>query len=144
MVTTTATQRLPDAALTEQVIGGYYAVYNTLRPGLLEVVYRRAMHVELRHRGLSVSNEAPFDVWYRGDRVGEYRADLVVGGTLTVECKAVDRLLKVHEAQVINYLHISGLPIGLLLNFGPATQVRRLTRGSPRNPASNGDPTGSP
>jgi GxxExxY protein len=142
MVTTAAGRGLLDADLTEQVIGGYFAVYNTLKPGLLETVYRRAMITELSHRGLDAATEVPFEVRYRGQIVGDYRADLVVEGRLIVECKAVDRLLRTHEAQLINYLHIAHLPLGLLLNFGPAAAVRRLTRSSPKQsiPADPVDP----
>ena len=131
MVTTAADVRLPDGELTEKVIGGFFAVYNGLRPGLLEAVYRRAMVAELTHLGLPAETEVPFEVTYRGQVVGSYRADLVVERRLIVECKALDRLQSVHEAQLLNYLHVAKIPIGLLLKFGPAATVRRLQRSSP-------------
>lgn len=133
---TATTTRLHERELTERVIGGFYAVYNALRPGLLEAVYRRALVVELKHRAMVIATEMSFDVWYRGTRVGAYRADIVVANRLIVECKALDSLAKPHEAQLINYLHISGLPLGLLLNFGPTPQIRRLTRSSPSSAVS--------
>lgn len=132
MVTTAGNRRFDDEHLTQSVIGAFFAVYNSLRPGLFEAVYRRSMIAELRHRGLTARTEVPFSVFYRNELVGEYRADLVVDGRLIVECKALERLTKTHEAQLINYLHVSGLKIGLLLNFGPAATIRRLTSSSPK------------
>jgi GxxExxY protein len=133
MVTTAAGNRLLDGDLTERVIGGYFAVYNGLRPGMLEAVYRRAMIAELTHLGLVAATEVPYVVRYRGEVVGSYRADLVVENRLIVECKAVDRLLATHDAQLLNYLSIANLQIGLLLNFGPAAKVRRIERSSPNS-----------
>jgi GxxExxY protein len=131
MVTTAAGRRLLDCDLTERVIGAYFVVYNALRYGLPESVYRRSMIAELHHHGIEAKTEVPFEVRYRGQLVGEYRADIVVEGKLIVECKAAERLIKAHEAQLLSYLKISGIQTGLLLNFGPATAIRRLARGSP-------------
>lgn len=143
MVTTAAGQRLPDGDLTQRVIGAYFAVFNGLRPGLLEAVYKRAMAAELAHLGLAVATEVPYSVTYRGQLVGEYRADLVVEQRLIVECKCADKLAAVHEAQLLNYLCLANLEIGLLLNFGPAAMIRRLARSSPRG-FIPGDPRVSP
>lgn len=116
------------ADLTEHVIGGFYDVYNALGYGFLESVYRRAMQVALMRRGLTVQTETPFAVQYAGAPVGEYRADLVVGRCIIVECKSVEHLVAVHDAQVLNYLRASGLRVGLLLNFGPRPAFKRYMR----------------
>ena len=118
--------------LSEEVIGAFFDIYNALGFGFLESVYGRAMQVELAVRGISTEREVPFQVHYKGGLIGEYRADLVVARTLVVECKAVDHLTASHEAQLLNYLHASGLSVGLLFNFGPRATFRRLARSSPR------------
>lgn len=133
MVMTAAAERFRDGELMERVIGGFFAVYNALRPGMLEVVYRRAMIAELQHLGLTAETEVPYQVVYRGQVVGSYRADLVVEKRVIVECKAVEQLLAIHNAQLLNYLSVANVKLGLLLNFGPAAKVRRFERGFTRN-----------
>ena len=134
MVTATAHAGLLHGDVSEQILGGFFDVFNGLGYGFLEVVYRRAMHVELRRRCLAVASETRFEVRFAGELVGEYRADLVVERRIIVECKAVERLTEAHEAQLLNYLQASGLPVGLLLNFGPKPTFRRLIRSSPKKP----------
>lgn len=112
--------------LTYNILGAFFAVHSTLGSGLLEAVYTKAMLIELRHRGLRVDAEVPLTVRYRGEIVGEYRADIIVERTVLLELKAVDSLSAGHEAQLLNYLKISGRPVGLLLNFGPRAERRRL------------------
>jgi GxxExxY protein len=128
MVTTTAGGNLLYGEVTEQVIAAFYNAYNALGYGLLETVYRRAMCVGLRKVGVEVESEVPYSVYYLGENVGNYRADLVVQQRIIVECKAVEHVLVVHEAQVLNYLRASGLRVGLLLNFGPKPSFRRFMR----------------
>jgi len=125
------TGRLLHPEISREVIGAFFDVYNALGYGFLEIVYRRAMLVALRRRGLSVEAEAPFTVHFAGEPVGEYRADIVVAHRVIVECKSTDRLTSVHEAQLLNYLRASALGAGLLLNFGPQATFRRLARSSP-------------
>ncbi|MBM4194286.1 MAG: GxxExxY protein [Gemmatimonadetes bacterium] len=127
-----ATVTSPDfqhADLTDAILGAYFAVYNALGTGYLEAVYRRAMAMELRARGMPLALEVPFPVHYRGECVGQYRADIVVARTVIVECKAADQLSKAHDAQLLNYLKASALPVGLVLNFGPRTGIRRIHTG---------------
>lgn len=125
------TGRLLHPEISREIIGAFFDVYNALGYGFLEVVYRRAMAVALRRRGLHVDQEAPFTVHFAGEPVGDYRADIVVGHRIIVECKSTDRLTATHEAQLLNYLRASGLGAGLLLNFGPQATFRRLARSSP-------------
>ena len=132
MGTTALTDRLQHGDVSREIIGAFFDVYNGMGYGFLEAVYRRAMCVALRRRGLVVEAEAPFSVYFGGETVGEYRADIVVQRSVIVECKAVDRLTATHEVQVQNYLHASGLAVGLLLNFGPHASVRRVARRSPK------------
>jgi GxxExxY protein len=110
--------------LTELVIGCAIAVHRTLGPGLLESVYRDCLVIEMTLAGLRVSVEHRVPLEYRGQRVrDDLKIDLLVDGRLIVEIKAVDRLLPVHQAQVITYLKLTGCSAGLLLNFH-ATSLR--------------------
>jgi len=104
-----------------QVVDASLRVHSELGPGLLESAYEACLAYELRERGLEVISQLPLPVTYRGVRleVG-YRIDLLVGGGVVVELKAVAKLLPVHEAQLLSYLKLSGHRIGLLLNFHSA------------------------
>lgn len=114
-------------ALTERIIAAAFAVSNELGHGFLESVYKNAFVEELLANDLHGVMERPFPIHYRGKLVGRYIADLVVEDTVIVELKAIDALTKAHQAQVLNYLKASRLPIGLLFNFGqPRVEVRRV------------------
>ena len=115
-------------ALTETVIGCAYRVHNTLGPGFLEKVYENALGIELREQGIEAIAQAPVNVFYRNQPVGEFYADLLIPGRLIVELKAVNDIAKEHEVQVVNYLAASGIDHGLLINFGPSVQVKRKYR----------------
>jgi GxxExxY protein len=114
------------SALTDKVLGIYYDVYNELGFGFLESVYAKAMAVALKGAGLHVDTETSIAVWFRDHQVGDFRADLVVEGSLLLELKAVRALEAAHEAQTLNYLRATRLEVALLLNFGPKPQIRRL------------------
>jgi GxxExxY protein len=115
--------------LTESVIGAAYEVSNILGAGFLEKLYERVLKNELALRGISVQSQAVFPVTYKGLVIGEYTADLVVENYLIVELKCVDRFAPTHLAQCLSYLHASGLPLALLLNFQHRkVECRRLSR----------------
>ena len=103
--------------LSSQIIGALIEVHKKLGPGLLEAPYHNALYYELAGQGLSVGYNTPFPVYYKGEQVGEYYADLTVAGKVIVEVKSVSSVTPVHRAQLINYLHISGYRLGLLVNF---------------------------
>jgi GxxExxY protein len=107
------------------IIKGFYTVYHALGYGFLERVYRGAMAIELRKLGLDVIQEARINVYYDGEVVGEYFADLLVAGAVIVELKAVKRVFPEHEAQSLNYLKATPYEVGLLLNFGPKPEIKR-------------------
>src|ERR1700674_4360710 len=112
--------------LTELIIGVFYGVYNELGFGFLESVYRRAFQMALQNKGLTVEAEVPVSVYFRGKNVGDFRADLVVNGCVLLELKTAENIAMAHEAQLLNYLKATTLEVGLLLNFCPRPQVRRL------------------
>ncbi len=122
---------------SEQVIGACIEVHRVLGPGLLESAYEECLAHELGLRGLRFDRQRPLPVKYKGIAVDfAYRLDFVIEEELVLEIKAVERLLAVHEAQVITYLKLAQLPTGLLVNFHSATikaGLRRLMCG-PQKP----------
>jgi GxxExxY protein len=112
--------------LTRQIIGVFFEVYNELGHGFLESVYAEALAVALKESGLTVEREMSLTVHFRNRVVGEFRADLVVGGAVLVETKACQCLHASHKAQALNYLRATVLEVGLLLNFGPRPSIKRL------------------
>jgi GxxExxY protein len=100
-------------------------VYNALGYGFLEKVYENALVIELRRRSLKVVQQMPIAVYYTGEVVGEYSADLLVADLVIAEIKAVKSLLTEHEAQLLNYLKATPHEVGLLLNFGPEPEHKR-------------------
>jgi GxxExxY protein len=115
-------------ALTERIIGCAYTVHNQLGSGYLEKVYENALCIELQESGLSVAQQHPIPVHYRGRIVGDFAADLMVNGCVIVELKAVQNLAKEHEVQLVNYLTATGIDDGLLINFGPSVEVKHKFR----------------
>lgn len=103
---------------TKEVIGCAIEVHRNLGPGLLESIYEKALFWELTQTGLRVEQQVPLHIQYKELDLGEgYRLDLVVEGTLVIELKTIEKILPIHEAQVLSYLKSSGLKYGLLLNF---------------------------
>jgi GxxExxY protein len=118
-------------ALTERVIGACIEVHRALGPGLLESVYETCLAHELSLRGIRHARQVPVPVVYRGLPLDcGFRMDLLVEGILVVELKAVEKLLPVHLSQVVTYLKLSKIDVGLLVNFNVPRLVdgiRRLT-----------------
>ncbi len=112
--------------LTRRIIGAFYEVYKRMGGGFAEAVYEEALARELEDEGLVVERQFQIPVDYRGSTVGQFRADIVVSGTVLVEIKVREELRPVHRAQLLNYLRATSLEIGLLFNFGPKPQFKRL------------------
>ena len=112
--------------LTDRIIRVFYQVYNELGHGFLESVYRRALALALEQDGMKVDRELAIPVWFRGYDVGSFRCDLLIESAVLLELKTADAIAKPHEAQVLNYLRATTIEIGLILNFDPKPQVRRL------------------
>jgi GxxExxY protein len=105
-------------AITEQIIGAAIEVHRHLGPGLLESTYEACLAYELEKAGLQVSRQKILPVVYKEIQLDRgYRLDLVVNELVIVELKVVEELAKVHEAQMLSYLRLSGYPVGLLINF---------------------------
>ena len=101
-----------------KVIGAAMAVHRHFGPGYLEEVYKNALMVELEALAIQSEKEVPIAVVYKGVRVGDYRADVIVDNRLILELKAVQNLCTAHEVQLVNYLTATGIDDGLLINFG--------------------------
>lgn len=128
-----SSSELAHGAITEQVIGAAYEVYNELGFGFLESVYEKALCIVLEERGLIVDSQTPIAVYFRGTVVGEFRADVVVNEVVIVEIKSVQSLAEIHEVQLVNYLIATHKSVGLLLNFGrEGVEVRRKVRELPK------------
>jgi GxxExxY protein len=110
--------QMQDDPLTRRVIGCAIEVHRTLGPGLLESAYEACLVHELTTQGLRVASQVPLAVQYKSVRLDiGYRLDLVVEDCLVIEVKSVEKLLPVHEAQLLTYLRLSGHKVGLILNF---------------------------
>jgi len=117
-------------AVTERVIGCALDVGHALGCGFLEKVYENALAIELRHRGIKVEQQHGVAVYYGGEVVGDFVADLLVEDQVVVELKAAKALDDVHMAQCLNYLKATGLTVCLLINFGkPRVEVKRIVSG---------------
>ena len=112
--------------LTQKIIGVFYEVYNELGHGFLESVYQKSLCLALNERGLTVHSPVDIPVWFRGHRVGDFEADVLVEKCVLLELKAVRTLDSSHQAQLLNYLRATDLEIGVLLNFGVKPEFKRL------------------
>lgn len=108
---------LPYSELTGSILNCSFEVMKELGPGFQERIYKNALLITLKQIGLQVETEQPFEVSYRGILIGRYSADLVVEKTVIIELKCCESLVSEHQAQLFNYLKVSKLPIGLLINF---------------------------
>ncbi len=104
--------------LSYEVMAAAFEVHNTLGPGFLEKVYEKALLRELTLRGMRAEAQKEIKVFYKGEDVGIYFADLIVNGKILLELKSVENISNIHQAQVLNYLKATGFNLGLLINFG--------------------------
>jgi GxxExxY protein len=112
--------------LTGKIIGIFYDVYNELGYGFWESVDQEALVIALREGGLAVQCQVPVPVWLRWQKVGDFRADILVEKTVLLELKSARAIDSAHEAQLLHYLRATEIELGLLLNFGARPQFRRL------------------
>jgi GxxExxY protein len=112
--------------LTRTIIGAFFEAHKELGSGFLEAICKNGVAVLLRRAGLRVEREVPFEIIFHGESLGTYRADMIVDRKVVVEVKTGRLIDPVHIAQVRNYLRVSKLKVGLLLNFGPSADFKRL------------------
>lgn len=116
-----------ETELTRRIIACALEVHRRLGPGLLESVYESALCIELKTQGLAFTRQVGIPLYYRGELIAEHRPDLIVQNEVIVEIKSVERLMPLYWAQVLTYLRVTGLRVGLLLNFNSPT-LRAGTR----------------
>lgn len=124
---------VPSSHKTYDIVGAAIEVHRQLGPGLLESAYEVCLSRELSLRGIPFQRQVPLPVEYRGLQLDcGYRLDLIVGGSIIVEVKAVGNVLPIHRAQVLTYLKLTGYQLGLLINFNVETLrsgVYRIIKG---------------
>jgi GxxExxY protein len=126
-------QRLTENAIAKQILDAAFLVHTKLGPGVFESVYEVVLAYELRKKGLVVERQKPMSIVYDGIQFNEaFRSDLVVNGKVITELKSIDALSPVHAKQLLTQLRLSGLKLGLLINFGEAhlkNGIKRVING---------------
>ena len=120
------------AELTQKVIGVFYDVANELGHGFLESVYKRALVIALGERGVRAQEEVPIPVFFHGQKIGIFHADVVVEGVVVLELKTADDISAAHEAQLLHYLRSSRMEVGLVLAFGQKAKIKRVSMSNDR------------
>jgi len=138
-MTTIIKDEYPLSELTGKIIGCAMEVHKILGNGFQEVIYQRALAIEMGLQGLKFSREHEMEIFYKGEQIGTRRVDFFVEGKIMVELQAVVQIEDVHLAQAINYLEAYGLDIGLLINFGNTSlQFKRVMKpGKHHSPSDN-------
>ena len=111
--------------ITDLILKAFFKVYNTLGYGFLEKVYENAMKIELTLMGVFVEQQKHIKVYYLGEQVGDYFADLFVNNLVIIEMKTAESICEEHEAQLLNYLKATSIEVGLILNFGKEPEFKR-------------------
>ncbi len=111
--------------LTEKIIGIFFSIYNELGHGFLESVYEQAFSIALAENGIFFQRQISVPVWFHGQQIGDFRADLLVEQKVIVELKTGRGIDPAWEKQLLNYLRATEIEVGLLFNFGPEAQFRR-------------------
>jgi len=112
--------------LTREIIGAFYEVYNALGYGFLERLYKRALEIALRRRGLTVEREFPIAVSFQGQEIGHHRLDMFVERRVVVEVKSTRQLTDADRRQLLSGVNAANVEVGLLLHFGPNADFRRI------------------
>ncbi|MBF8262691.1 MAG: hypothetical protein HW387_356 [Parachlamydiales bacterium] len=127
---------LPHSALTKKILQSCFEVMNTLGCGFLESVYKNALIIALVDKGLSVHTDKGFEVIFKHRKIGLFVPDVIVENSVIVELKCCEHLLAEHQAQLINYLAVTNVHVGLLVNFGKRRLEYKRTHRHPAHPAA--------
>jgi len=111
--------------LSFKIIEACFEVHNILGPGYSEKIYEEAVSKELRNRGIGYERQKLVEIYYKGEKIGEYRLDLVLENRIILELKAVSELSNIFEAQLLSYLKAAGMKLGILVNFGSKKVIYR-------------------
>ncbi len=113
------------AALSDEILKVFFRVHSELGFGFSEKVYQAALAMALRESGLEVEEQVPIPVYYHGESVGMFFADLIVNGLILLELKSCNSIIEEHEAQLLNYLKATEIEVGYVLNFGKTAAFKR-------------------
>lgn len=127
--------------MTKSIIGTFYEVYNELGHGFLESVYEKSLAIALRDKGLEVHQQIAIPVLFRGKMVGDFDADILVNKLVLLELKVARSIDDAHIAQLLNYLKATPIEVGIVLNFGPRPEFKRVAFGNERKAAIHREPT---
>jgi len=134
---------LKHGELTERLIGIFFNLYNEIGHGFLESIYEQAFSVVLAENRIFFERQIAIPVWFHGQKIGEFRADLLVDRKVLIELKTRRDIDSAWEKQLLNYLRATDVEVGLLFNFGPTAQFRRYAfeneRKNPRNPRESAE-----
>lgn len=126
--------------LTSKIIGCAMTVHSALGNGFQEVIYQRALEIEMADQGINFSREHEMPIYYKSQQIGNRRVDFLVEEVISVELKAIIKLEDVHLAQAINYLEAYDLEIGLLINFGSKSMEFKRVQNKKFKQANQGNP----
>jgi len=110
--------------ITEKIIKEAYYIYNKLGTGFLEKVYENALLIRLNKSQLKTKSQFPINVYFEGETIGEFFADIIVENKVIIELKAVKEIMPIHEVQLVNYLKATKIEVGLLINFGKKLEIK--------------------
>ncbi|MFN0140684.1 MAG: GxxExxY protein [Pyrinomonadaceae bacterium] len=128
------------AELTKTIIGVFYDVYNELGHGFVESVYENALCMAFREKGLEVHQQIAIPVWFRDKQIGDFAADVLVNKLVLLELKTARSIDEAHIAQLLNYLKATPIEVGLVLNFGPRPEFKRVVFGNERKTVGAKEP----
>ena len=140
MTTFAENEQFRHSELTKSIIGTFYEVYNELGHGFLESVYENSLALALRSKGFEVHQQIAIPVWFRGQQVGDFDADVLVNKLVLLELKVARAIEQAHIAQLLNYLKATQIEVGLLLNFGPKPEFKRVAFGNERKVTTSMQP----
>ncbi|MBK8617705.1 MAG: GxxExxY protein [Anaerolineales bacterium] len=123
--------------LSDKIIKVFYEIHNELGYGFSERVYQKALGIALRQIGLKVEEQLPIKIYFRGQEIGEYFADMVVNDVILIELKAVGQIVEEHEAQLLNYLKSTKIEVGYVMNFGKSAVFKRKVLDNERKGSLN-------
>ncbi len=126
--------------ITKSIIGTFYEVYNELGHGFIESVYENSLAIALRDKGYDVYQQIAIPVWFRGTKVGDFDADILVNKLVLLELKVARSIEDAHIAQLLNYLKATPIEVGLLLNFGPRPEFKRVAFANERKASTPIEP----
>jgi len=123
--------------LSDKIIKVFYDIHNELGYGFSEKIYQKAFGIALRQIGLKVDEQVPIKVYFRGQEIGEYFADMIVNDLILIELKSVRQIVEEHESQLLNYLKSTEIEVGYVMNFGKSAEFKRKVLDNDRKGSLN-------